>query len=243
MTDAQIEAAARAIARQLGYNPDKRRRTCKIWQTYAPHARAALAAAQAGAPDKPVPGFELYLRTREKQAFAAGVAAAEKYLDEKTMLEAEHLDAIRALRPVETTAVTAMVGAPPTETRIAVSDSEPAGPSEDMRGAFEQWVKESGAFTDWTRFGNGYAKPLVDRAWQAWRAATTYMALLQREAGMGSSEWMPIETAPQDGSLIEIDVPPGTARWMISPAKGTGWRGGGYDGPLVHPTRWRRMVR
>src|SRR5215831_19971089 len=48
-----------------------------------------------------------------------------------------------------------------------------------------------------------------------------------------------IATAPRDGTLIEIDVPPGTARWVVSHAKGTGWRGGGYDGPLVEPTKWR----
>lgn len=39
------------------------------------------------------------------------------------------------------------------------------------REAFEGWVKESGAFTDWSRCGEGYAKPLVDRTWRAWRAA------------------------------------------------------------------------
>ena len=42
------------------------------------------------------------------------------------------------------------------------------------RAAFEAWIKETGAFTDWTRYGDGYAKPLVDRTWRAWQAAVAW---------------------------------------------------------------------
>lgn len=42
------------------------------------------------------------------------------------------------------------------------------------REAFEAWVKASGSFTDWSRHGDGYAKPLVDRAWHGWCAAIEF---------------------------------------------------------------------
>lgn len=52
----------------------------------------------------------------------------------------------------------------------------------------------------------------------------------------------PIETAPKHGTLIEAQRGDQTerVRWMISHAKGTGWRVGGYDGPLLgfEPTHW-----
>jgi len=46
------------------------------------------------------------------------------------------------------------------------------------REAFETWVKENGAFTDWSRDktseANPYHKPLVERTWQAWCAAVEW---------------------------------------------------------------------
>lgn len=45
---------------------------------------------------------------------------------------------------------------------------------DDDRAAFEAWVKESGAFTDWSKSGGTYLKPLVERTWQAWQAACAY---------------------------------------------------------------------
>ena len=49
-----------------------------------------------------------------------------------------------------------------------------AGRTFDDRKAFEIWIVQSGAFTDWSRYGDGYAKPLVERTWQAWKAACAY---------------------------------------------------------------------
>jgi len=42
---------------------------------------------------------------------------------------------------------------------------------EDERKRFEAWVKKTGSFTEWTRYGDGYAKPLVQRTWWAWCSA------------------------------------------------------------------------
>lgn len=45
------------------------------------------------------------------------------------------------------------------------------------REAFENWLKESGSFADWSRDRTGdgpYHKPLVERAWQAWQAAVRW---------------------------------------------------------------------
>lgn len=47
-----------------------------------------------------------------------------------------------------------------------------------MREAFEQWAKESGEFTDWSRDKtsdtNPYHKPRVELAWKAWQAAVAW---------------------------------------------------------------------
>ena len=47
-----------------------------------------------------------------------------------------------------------------------------------MREAFEEWVKESGQFTDWSRDktdeANTYHKPRVELAWQAWKAGADW---------------------------------------------------------------------
>lgn len=40
---------------------------------------------------------------------------------------------------------------------------------EYQHSAFEQWCKHSGLIQDWTRYGNGYAKPRTELAWQAWK--------------------------------------------------------------------------
>ena len=54
-----------------------------------------------------------------------------------------------------------------------------APPPADERSAFEQWCKDSGHFTDWTRYGDGYAKPLTDRAWKCWQAARASLGAAQ----------------------------------------------------------------
>lgn len=45
---------------------------------------------------------------------------------------------------------------------------------EAAHSSFVEWVKSTGSFTDWSRHGDGYAKPLVDRAWRGWLSAMEY---------------------------------------------------------------------
>jgi hypothetical protein len=51
---------------------------------------------------------------------------------------------------------------------------------EKDREAFEQWIRDSGSFTDWSKSAGGeipagqYLKPLVERTWQAWQAACAH---------------------------------------------------------------------
>jgi hypothetical protein len=46
------------------------------------------------------------------------------------------------------------------------------------REAFEEWVKECGEFTDWSRDktseANPYHRPRVELAWQAWQAGASW---------------------------------------------------------------------
>lgn len=68
----------------------------------------------------------------------------------------------------------------------AAPDKTPPGPATDTlsragdkRAAFEEWVKRSRSFTDWSRVGGPdgdgeYLKPLVHRTWLAWCAAVNW---------------------------------------------------------------------
>lgn len=50
-------------------------------------------------------------------------------------------------------------------------DHQKAPLASNERAAFEAWCSQSALFLDWTRFGDGYAKPRTDLAWTAWKAA------------------------------------------------------------------------
>src|SRR5690606_22522039 len=106
--------------------------------------------------------------------------------------------------------------------------------AKDMREAFEAWgnsQNESGNPDRFKRKGDGYFFTTADIMWKAWQA----------EWNARSDRWMPIESAPKDGTLIlayqESSGGTGVVSWANSPGDGV-WLIDAYGAGWMYPTHW-----
>jgi hypothetical protein len=81
----------------------------------------------------------------------------------------------------------------------------PAMTTEQMRRDFEAWFFDPSKADNSKRYQltvEDMRRAVGDISWKAWQAAIASQAQLQGDAGKLVPSWMPIETAPKDGTDI-----------------------------------------